>query len=257
MSTQIRCDTREERLAGLYTSDAQLQTHKPSPVVLDAARRPGVRLAELLRTFLQGYAERPALGTRATSVERDPVTGRTEQRLLPAFDTITYGEVWSNLTAIAAAWVGDDEPVRLGDFVATIGFASADYLTVDLVCSYLGLVTVPLQHNSPVSRLQPIFAETEPRVLAVSAAYLNLAVECALGSPSVRRLTVFDYDAGVDSQREALEQARVRLSARSVTVETLPDVIARGRTLPVPPGFDGADEERLAMILYFTPPAPS
>ena len=250
MSTQIRGDAREERLAGLYASDAQLQTHKPSSVVLDAARRPGVRLAELLRTFLQGYAERPALGTRATSVERDPVTGRTEQRLLPAFDTITYGEVWSNLTAIAAAWTGDDKPVRAGDFVATIGFASADYLTVDLVSNYLGLVAVPLQHNSPVSRLQPIFAETEPRVLAVSAAYLDLAVECALGSPSVRRVTVFDYDAGVDSQREALEQARVRLSARSVTVETLPDVIARGRTLPVPPGFDGADEERLAMILY-------
>jgi fatty acid CoA ligase FadD9 len=68
-------------------------------------------------------------------------------------------------------------------------------------------------------------------VLAVSAAYLDLAVECALGSPSVRRLTGFDYDPAVDAQRETLEQARVRLSTTSVTVETLPEVIARGRTL--------------------------
>nr|WP_029112059.1 carboxylic acid reductase [Mycobacterium sp. URHB0044] len=237
-------------MADLYANDPQVQAHEPSPTVLEAARRPGLRLAEVLRTFLQGYAERPALGTRATSVERDPATRRAEQRLLPAFDTITYGDVWSNLTAIAAAWAGDDEPVRPGDFVATIGFASADYLTVDLVSNYLGLVAVPLQHNSPVSRLQPIFAETEPRVLAVSAAYLDLAVECALGSPSVRRLTVFDYDADVDAQREALEQARIRLSATSIAVETLPEVIARGRALPVPPGFDGDDDERLAMILY-------
>ena len=250
MTTEIRGDVRFERLVGFYASDPQLRALKPSPAVLDAARRPGVRLAELLRTFLQGYADRPALGTRATSVVRDPVTGRAEQRLLPAFNTITYGEVWSNLTAIAATWAGDDKSVRAGDFVATIGFASADYLTVDLVCNYMGLVAVPLQHNSPASRLRPIFGETEPAVLAVSAAYLDLAVQCALGSPSVRRVTVFDYDADVDVQREALERARVRLSAMSVTVETLPEVIARGRTLPVPPGFDGADDERLAMILY-------
>ena len=63
MSTQIHGDVREKRLAGLYASDAQLQALTPLPAVLDAARRPGVRLAELLRTFLQGYAERPALGS--------------------------------------------------------------------------------------------------------------------------------------------------------------------------------------------------
>ena len=98
--------------------------------------------------------------------------------------------------------------------------------------------------------MRPIFEETQPQVLAVSAAYLDLAVESALGSPSIRRVVVFDYDAEVDDQREALERARVRLADSSVKVENLADVIARGRTLPVPPGFDGADDERLAMILY-------
>src|SRR5262249_35166895 len=162
---------------------------------------------ELLRIFVDSYADRPAVGTRATSAVRDPQTGRSERRLLPAFDTITYRQLWSNVMAIAAAWTADAAPVHPGDLVATIGFASADYLTVDLVCNYLGLVAVPLQHNSPASRLRPIFAETEPAVLAVSAAYLDLAVECALNSPSVRRLTVFDYDSEVDAQREALEVA--------------------------------------------------
>ena len=63
----------------------------------------------------------------------------------------------------------------VGDVVATIGFASADYLVVDMVCAYLGLVTVPLQHNAPVSRLRPIIQECEPRIVAVSADFLDLA----------------------------------------------------------------------------------
>ena len=50
-------------------------------------------------------------------------------------------------------------PSTAGDVVATIGFASPDYLVVDLVCAYLGLVAVPLQHNAPASRLRPIIAE--------------------------------------------------------------------------------------------------
>lgn len=243
MTTETRFDTRLERLAALYATDAELQTARPSSAVVEAARRPGTRLAEILRIYTESYADRPALGTRAWT------TVRGERRLQPAFDTITYGRLWSNVTAVAAAWTAD-HAVDPGDFVATIGFASADYLTVDLVSNYLGLVAVPLQHNSPASRLRPIFAETEPRVLAVSADYLDLAAECALTTPSVRRLTVFDYDAEIDSQREALQQARIRLSETSVRIELLTDVIASGRALPVPAGFDGDDDQRLAMILY-------
>jgi fatty acid CoA ligase FadD9 len=250
MTAEVHDDVRSERIAALYAGDPEFLAAEPSQAVTDGARFPGLRLPEVLATLMEGHADRPALGRRSTSVGRDPATGRAEQRLLPAFETVTYGEVWSNVKAIAAAWSGDEVPVRPGEFVATIGFASADYLTVDLVACYLGLVAVPLQHNSPASRLRPIFEETQPHVLAVSAAYLDLAVESALGSPSIRRLVVFDYDAEVDDQREALERARVRLADSSVKIENLADVIARGRTLPVPPGFDGADDQRLAMILY-------
>jgi fatty acid CoA ligase FadD9 len=250
MTAEVHDDVRSERAAALYAGDPEFLAAEPSQAVTDGARFPGLRLPEVLATLMEGYADRPALGRRSTSVARDPATGRAEQRLLRAFDTVTYGEVWSNVEAIAAAWTRDEVPVRPGEFVATIGFASADYLTVDLVACYLGLVSVPLQHNSPASRLRPIFEETQPQVLAVSAAYLDLAVESALGSPSIRRVVVFDYDDDVDDQREALERARVRLADSSVKIENLADVIARGRSLPVPPGFDGADDQRLAMILY-------
>lgn len=139
-----------------------------------------------------------------------------------------------------------------GDFVATVGFASADYLTLDLVCGYLGLVAVPLQHNAAASRLRPIIAEVEPRVLAAGAGYLDLAVEAALGSTSLRRLVVFDYEPRVDDQRENLERVRAKLAAAgvAVTIETIDGVIERGRALPPEPMYAGDTDQRLAMIMY-------
>lgn len=239
-----------ERLEALYGADPRLHEFEPSAEVMDAARRPGLRLNEILATYMRGYADRPALGTRATTVVRDAATGRTESRLLPLFETVTYGELWSNVSAVAAAWANDDEPVRPGDLVASIGFASADYMTVDLVCTYAGLVSVPVQHNAPAPQLLAILAEAEPRVLAVSAAYLDLGVQCALGTPSIRKIVVFDYDDEIDSQRDTVERAGLELAESTVTLETLGDAIVRGRALPVSTPFDGGDDDRLAMILY-------
>ena len=66
MTAEIRGYTRSDRIAGLYASDPRLQAARPSQAVVDAARQPGIRLAELLRTFMDGYADRPALGMRAS-----------------------------------------------------------------------------------------------------------------------------------------------------------------------------------------------
>lgn len=242
-----------DRTAALLAKDAQIQRAAPKPDVVTAARAPGLRLSEVLATFVDGYGDRPAIGSRARSVVTDPGTGRRVALLRPEFDTTSYRDLWSDVTAVANAWSqASDAPVQAGDFVATIGFASGDYLTVDLVCGYLGLVAVPLQHNAPVSRLQPILAETEPVVLAVSAAYLDLAVEAALGSSSLRRLVVFDYSADVDDDRDRLEAATARLAAEGmdVVVETLDAAAERGRALPDTPPYTGADPDRLAMILY-------
>jgi fatty acid CoA ligase FadD9 len=241
------------RIAELSAGDEQIRDAMPKPEVVEAARRPGLRLPQVLEAYARGYGDRPALGWRAHTLTTDPETGRTISQLLPRFETIGYGDLWANVRAVATAWRQDPvRPVAPGDFVATVGFASADYLTVDLVCGYLGLVAVPLQHNAPVSRLQPIIAEVEPRVLAVSAAHLDSAVDSVLGSESVRRIVVFDYQPRIDDHSESLERARARLQAAGMAavVETLGDVIDRGKSLPPESIYTDGDDQRLAMIMY-------
>ena len=152
-----------ERIRRLDADDEQFRNAKPDLSLQAAARQPGLRLPQILETFVEGYADRPALGWRARQLTTDPATGRTTAQLLPRFDTITYRELWANVRAVATALRHDEaNPVQPGDFVATLGFASAEYLTIDLVSAYLGLVVVPLQHNAAASRLRPIIAEVEP-----------------------------------------------------------------------------------------------
>src|ERR1700730_12399149 len=152
--------TRDERLARrvaeLYESDPQFRAAAPLPEVIEAACAPDLRLTQIFETIVEGYADRPALGQRARELVPD-ATGRTSVQLLPRFETTSYREVWDRVRAIASAWRHDPaHPVTAGDVVATVGFSSADYLGVDMVCAYLGLVTEPLQHNAPVSSLRHV-----------------------------------------------------------------------------------------------------
>ncbi|MCA2241434.1 carboxylic acid reductase [Mycobacterium sp. WUMAC-067] len=237
----------------MAANDAQFRDAEPDLSLQRAARQPGLRLPQILELFVEGYADRPALGWRARTSSTDPATGRTTAELLPRFDTMTYRELWANVRAIAGAWRHDAaNPVSPGDFVATVGFASAEYLTLDLVCAYLGLVAVPLQHNTTASRLRPIVDEVEPSILAAGVGYLDLAVEAASGSSSLRRLVVFDYQPEVDEQREALQRAREKLAAAgmAVTIETFDEIVERGRALPPEPMYTGDTDQRLAMIMY-------
>ena len=82
-----RADRLARRVADLYASDPQFQGADPIPEVIEAVRRPGLRLAPLLQTLLEGYADRPALGQRARELTMDPATGRTSANLLPRFET--------------------------------------------------------------------------------------------------------------------------------------------------------------------------
>jgi fatty acid CoA ligase FadD9 len=241
------------RVADLYAGDPQFRAAEPDATVIEAARRPGLRLAEILQTLAEGYGHRPALGERAREFVVDPATGRTSARLLPRFATISYRDMWARVRALATAWRNDPfHPLRPGDVVATVGFASPEYLIVDLACAYLGLVSVPLQHNAPVSRLTPIIAEVEPRVVAVSAEYLDLAVAAALDSTTLRHLVVFDNQAGVDEHRESLDRAHARLShaGRLVAIRTLGEVVASGAELAPEPVYTAGSDDRLAMIMY-------
>ncbi|WP_371622000.1 thioester reductase domain-containing protein [Streptomyces sp. NBC_01116] len=211
-----------------------------------ASVEPGRALAEVMASVLESHGDRPALGERA----RDPETGC----LLPRFDTISYRELWSRVRALAARWHHDPEyPVGPGDRICTLGFTSTDYATLDLACIHVGAVPVPLQSNAPLSQLAPIVEESAPTLLAASVDRLDTAVDVVIASSTIRRLVVFDHRPGTAGPREALALARKRLAGAGspAAVDTLSELIDRGRDLPPPPLYTAAPgEDPLSLLIY-------
>lgn len=250
MSTETREARLERRVEDLYATDAQFSAARPDEDVAHAIESPDLSLPEIMRTVLDGYADRPALGERAVRFVTDAATGRTTAQLLPHFDTITYRELSDRVAALAAALTADG--VRPGERVAVLGFSSTDYTTVDMALTYTGAVAVPLQTSAPVAQLRPIAAETEPVAIASSVDFLDDAVELVLTGHPVERIVVFDVHPEVDDHRAAIESARSRLTGTAVVVETLPDVLARGRALPAPEPYvaESDDAETLALLIY-------
>ena len=154
---------------------------------------------------MTGYADRPALGQRAVEFVTD-ASGRTVAKFAPRFDTLTYGETWARVKALADSLANN--PVQPGDRVATLGFTSADYAVVDMALSLTGAVSVPLQTSAPVKTLHPILVETEPVAILASVDHLADAVELALTAHAPKRLVVFDYHPQIDDHREAFDIRR-------------------------------------------------
>ncbi|MET0476094.1 MAG: carboxylic acid reductase [Mycobacterium sp.] len=243
-------DTREARLerriADLYSSDAQFAAAKPDDAVTEAAGA-AERLPDVVRAVMEGYADRPALGQRA--VEYVTSGGRTTAKLLPRFDTVSYGQLWDRVKALGAAL--RNEPVQSGDRIAILGFTSVDYTVFDIVTTQLGAVSVPLQTSAPQAQLQPIVAETEPVVVASSIHYVGDAVELILTAEhQPARLVVFDFLPEVDDQREAFEAAKAHLRDSGVVVETMADVLARGRELAAPESVVADGDDPLSLLVY-------
>jgi fatty acid CoA ligase FadD9 len=247
MSTHSREARLERRIAHLYTTDEQFAAAKPDDAVSAAAGQPELRLPDVVRTVMEGYADRPALGHRAVEYVTD-AAGRTTAALLPRFDTVTYGQLWDRVEALAAAL--RDEPVHPGDRVAILGFTSVDYTVVDIALTQLGAISVPLQTSAPQTQLQPIVAETEPSLIASSIDYVDDAAELILSGHAPARLVVFDFQPEVDDQRDALEAAKARLQGTPVVVETLADALARGRDLSAPQSVVGDGSDPLALLVY-------
>jgi fatty acid CoA ligase FadD9 len=255
MALDTAADAKAEqarRLERLCAAEPQLRAAFPREAVSTAKRQPGLRLAQVVRIVMEGYADRPALGQRARELVSDPATGRKTLRLLPAFETITYRELWTRARAVAADWSHDrDRPLKAGDFACILGFASPDYAALLLASIHLGAVIAPLQTSAPASQHAAIIAETEPRILASGVDYLETAVEAVLAGFTPQRLVVFDYDARDDVQRDKVAAARRRLAERAIVVDTLPDLVAHAAALPEPPLYvPPADEDPLAWLFY-------
>lgn len=223
-STHEQPDTREQqRLDELLAKNAAARAAQPLDAVQDAVHEPGLSLAETLERMMDGYADRPALGERVEELTTDPATGRTSRKLVPAFETVTYGQLWERIRAVAAEWHNDAQrPLSAGDFVALLGFTSTDYATLDLTTAYLGTVAVPLQSSASLGQLKPIVAETGPRLIGTSVEKLDNAVELAISAGTDPRVVVIDHLPEVDDEREKVEAARQRLAeADTGSVDTL------------------------------------
>jgi fatty acid CoA ligase FadD9 len=256
--------TREERLARrieeLSVNDPQFVAAKPIPAVAEALEQPELRLPQVIRTVLEGYADRPALGQRVVEFVKDPKTGRTVLEALPRFETLTYRELGERVDAVMRALT--DGTVDPGDRVAVLGFNSADFTTIDLALAQIGAVSVPLQTNAAAAQLQPIVTETEPTVIASSVNQLPDAVELILTTHTLAKLPskliVFDYHPQVDDERDAVATARARLADTAVSVESLAEVVERGETgsssEPAGPdavaGHDNHKDDPLALLIY-------
>lgn len=248
MSTALHDERLDRRVEELIANDPQFAASRPDPAITAALEQPGLRLPQIIRTVLDGYADRPALGQRTVEFVKDAKTGRTSAELLPRFETITYGELGERVSTLGRAWAADS--VSLGDRVCVLGFNSVDYATIDMALGTIGAVSVPLQTSAAITSLQPIVAETEPSLIASSVNQLSDALQLILGGDHVPgKLVVFDYQPEVDDQREAVEAAVARLAGTDVVVETLADVLRRGKDLPPVPEQQ-TDEDSLALLIY-------
>jgi fatty acid CoA ligase FadD9 len=238
----------------LYAEDQQFRDARPDVRVAELARRPGLRIAEVMATLMEGYADRSALGERASELVTDPTTGRTTRRFLPRFDTITYQQLWTRANAIAGDWHHHGTaPLRTGDFVCILGFASVDYTAIQLAAIHLGAVVVPLQTSAPATQHAPILDETLPRILAVGIDSLPTAVDAALTGTAPQRIIVFDYEPRDDDHRSTYEAAAARLAGAGspLVIEILTDLVDGAAALPSAPLHVAADgEDPLAWLFY-------
>ncbi|MFD3745632.1 carboxylic acid reductase [Nocardia sp. NPDC058633] len=249
MTVELAAGQLAERIKALYAADEQIRAARPDEDVHAIVTTPGLATARIVETVMTAYADRPALGTRRTELVQ--TRGRATRKLLPEFELLTYGQLWERTRALAAAWHRDG--VVAGDFVAVLGFTSADYTVLDLATIHCGGVAVPLQAGAGLEQLRSILDETGPTVFAVDTAHLDIAVDAILAGTTARSLIVFDHHPDDDDHRDALDAARTRLRAggSAVVPRTLDDTIAQGRRADEAPLNVPADgEDPLALLIY-------
>jgi len=97
-------ETALRRLAEAHGGDPELQASRPLPEVVAALGNPRLTAIEVLARACEAYADRPALGERASVLE-DTAQG-PEVRHLPAFRTLTYRTAWRRTAAPRCCTVG-------------------------------------------------------------------------------------------------------------------------------------------------------
>jgi fatty acid CoA ligase FadD9 len=250
MSTDAAKVSPAQRLAELAANDSQLQQLMPDEAVLADITRKDQSLAGIVSAVLAGYGPRPALGERVYEVAGDD-SGRQVRRWLPEFHTITYSELERRVRAVATVWQRDEgSRVEPGQAVAILGFASNDYVTLDLACALTQAMDVPLQTSLAGQDLDRIIADTEPVVIAATAADLVAAAELASRQPTAHTVVAFDLDMRIDADREQWDKAQAQLAGGAVTLIAIDDLVAAGADRPWAPRPPVDDPERMALLIH-------
>ncbi|KAL1888212.1 hypothetical protein Sste5346_009686, partial [Sporothrix stenoceras] len=227
-----------KHLDEIVENDAQLRAAAPDLRVTKILRDPSLNYRQVLTGFLTAYEERPALGVRAYNV----VNG--ERKHLPKFNTISYGELRSQIKALSCAWRFDDKfAIHPGELVACIVFTGAEYVAVDIGCVYSQAISVPIQANLQSDVALGILADVEPACLVISIDYLDQVIDYAVNQTTVRSAVVINADLCVDADRQAIDNARNVLAQadRPIALATFSDLVDIGKKhiythLPALPG---------------------
>ena len=233
----------ERRIADLYANDPQFRNAKPIAEVIEAASQPDLRLAEILQTLVDGYADRPALGHRARELVTDTTTGRTSMRLLPRFDTISYRELWDRVGAIATALRErldrPGEPGRLRRHDRLRQPRLPDGRPGDAPTSAWCRCRCSTTRRSPNSgrsspRPSPRSSRSAPSTSTSPSSRRSKAHRCAglwFSTTSPPSTTNAKASSG--------PQARLTDAGLAVAVDTLADVVEHGRSCRREPAYTG------------------
>lgn len=237
------------RVLELAADDPQLQELMPDESVIAEIVRKDQTLAGIVDVMLDGYADRPALGERAYDVVTDE-SGRHVRSLRPEFETVTYGEIARRARAIAAVWQHDEgRKVAPGQTVCFFGFASTDFVTLDLACMLAQGMEVPLQTSLAGQDLTGIVADVEPVVIAATIHDLVVAAGFAASLDGVHTLVAFDYDERIDADREQWAAAEAALGGRAELV-SIDALVAAGEGRPWQPLPAVTDEQQMALLIH-------
>src|SRR3954471_7075410 len=249
-SASPRISGPASRVLELAADDPQLQQLMPDKAVIADVIRSDQTLAGIVSAIVSGYGPRPALGQRGYDVADDG-GGHHVRRWRPEFETITYAELGRRARAVATVWQHDEgRRLEPGQALCILGFASTDYVTLDLAGVLTQAMAVPLQTSLAGQDLERIIVDTEPVVIAATATDLVTAAELARRQASVHTVVAFDLDLRVRADREAWATAQAQLAGTPAELITIDDLVAAGSDRPWAPPAPITDPERMALLIH-------
>ncbi len=241
----------QRRVDKLVTNEPHLKNFFQNAEVTAYIRQPELKTIDVIVKLLTAYAERPALGWRAYDLVKDPNTGKHSIQYRLEFNTMSYQHLHGLVQSLANIWNSDSRyAVGTREFVATLGFVSADFVLIDIACVFNGVVSVPLQTNMSIDALTAILDETATTSLFSSLETIENAVALCQKSTTIKSLVVIDYEPRDDTQRERYDWAGSTLENAGVAIATLQDLLEAGKVLaPVAPATSIQNDD-LVTLLY-------